>query len=179
MRKDIHKFLHSQDHTLIINHDKERNILFEWTNIRSPLKLISNGITSKVARYLPLRLKLAVMRHMLGMKIGKNVGISFDVEIDPCYPEIITIEDNACIGIRTTILTHEFTQDSLRIGRVTLEKGCLVGAFCIVRAGVRVGQNSIIAMNSFVNRDIPPNEMWGGVPVRFIRKLDQADATAD
>jgi acetyltransferase-like isoleucine patch superfamily enzyme len=37
--------------------------------------------------------------------------------------------------------------------------------------GVTIGRNSIIAANSFVNRSIPENEMWGGTPVKFIKEL--------
>jgi acetyltransferase-like isoleucine patch superfamily enzyme len=36
---------------------------------------------------------------------------------------------------------------------------------------VTVGENSIVAAYSFVNRDIPKNEVWGGVPIKRIKKL--------
>ena len=37
---------------------------------------------------------------------------------------------------------------------------------------VTIGENSTIAAYSFVNRDIPKNEFWGGIPVKLKRKND-------
>ena len=36
--------------------------------------------------------------------------------------------------------------------------------------GVTIGENSIVAAYSFDNQNIPENEMWGGVPIKFIKK---------
>ena len=35
---------------------------------------------------------------------------------------------------------------------------------------VRIGENSTIGAYSFVNCDVPPNEMWVGVPAKFKKK---------
>jgi acetyltransferase-like isoleucine patch superfamily enzyme len=172
MRADIKKFLKSQEEILIIEHKGEHNILYEWPKIRNPLKVILNTITIKALYYFGLKIKVFFLRKLLGVKIGKNVGISPEVNIDIFYPSLLTIEDNVIIGWKVNILCHEFLQDHIRLGRVTLKKNCTVGAFCLIRAGVTIGENSIIAMHSFVNRDIPPNEIWGGTPVQFIKKID-------
>ena len=37
--------------------------------------------------------------------------------------------------------------------------------------GVHIGDNAIIAAGSVVTKDIPANEIWGGVPARFIKKV--------
>ena len=37
--------------------------------------------------------------------------------------------------------------------------------------GVTIGENSIVGAGSVVAKDIPDNEIWGGNPVQFIRKL--------
>ena len=105
------------------------------------------------------------------MKIGKNVGISPDTQFDSFYPELVSIEDHVIIGWKVNILSHEFTSDNIRLGRVKLGKGCLIGAFTSIRCGVKIGKNSVVAMNSFVNKDIPDNEVWGGVPAKFIKKI--------
>ena len=39
--------------------------------------------------------------------------------------------------------------------------------------GVTIGEGSIVAAGSVVINDVPPNEMWGGVPARFIKHLDE------
>lgn len=38
---------------------------------------------------------------------------------------------------------------------------------------VTVGKNSIIAAYSFVNTDIPDKQLWGGIPAKLIKKLDE------
>jgi len=39
---------------------------------------------------------------------------------------------------------------------------------CVVVGNIRVGRNSIIGACSFVNKDIPPNTIWAGVPAKQI-----------
>ena len=43
--------------------------------------------------------------------------------------------------------------------------------------GVTVGENAVVGANSFVNRDIPPNEVWVGSPVRYLKKVDDEDVS--
>ena len=109
--------------------------------------------------------------HLLGMKIGKNVGIAPDTEIDPFYPGLISIEDNVILGLKINLPCHEFTRHNVRLGRIHIGKNALIGAFSTIRLGVNIGENSVIGMNSFVNKNIPPNELWGGVPAKRIKKL--------
>jgi acetyltransferase-like isoleucine patch superfamily enzyme len=37
---------------------------------------------------------------------------------------------------------------------------------------VTIGENSIVAAHSFINKNIPKNEIWGGVPAKLIKKLE-------
>ena len=39
----------------------------------------------------------------------------------------------------------------------------------IILKGVTIGDNSVIAAGSIVNRDIPPNCLAGGVPAKIIK----------
>lgn len=39
----------------------------------------------------------------------------------------------------------------------------------VVSPNVKIGDWAIIAANSTVNHDVPPAEVWGGSPARFIR----------
>lgn len=47
-----------------------------------------------------------------------------------------------------------------------------VGTCCIIGKGVTIGPRSIIAAGSVVTRSIPADELWGGNPARFIKKLE-------
>jgi len=69
-------------------------------------------------------------------------------------------------------LCHEFTQKKARFGKVNIGNNVLVGACSVIRSGVSIGNNSSVGIYSFVNKDIPANEMWGGVPAKKIRMID-------
>ena len=44
-------------------------------------------------------------------------------------------------------------------------------AGAIIIGDVTVGDNSIIAAGAVVTKDVPPGEIWGGVPAKFIKKV--------
>ncbi len=56
---------------------------------------------------------------------------------------------------------------------IRIGDGCWLGARVTVLGGVEIGAGSVVAAGALVNRSIPPNELWGGVPARLIRRLDQ------
>lgn len=50
-----------------------------------------------------------------------------------------------------------------------VEDDVWIGHGSIIICGVRIGKGSVIASGSLVNKDIPPCEIWGGVPAKKIR----------
>jgi acetyltransferase-like isoleucine patch superfamily enzyme len=83
------------------------------------------------------------------------------------------------IGPRVVILTSEHEAlDSdvpvyftpLKFAEVVLEDGCDIGTGAIILPGVRIGEGAIIGAGAVVTCDIPPYEVWAGVPARRIRK---------
>jgi maltose O-acetyltransferase len=49
-----------------------------------------------------------------------------------------------------------------------IEDEVWIGANVVVLRGVRVGRGAIIAAGAVVTRDVPPMEIWGGLPARRI-----------
>ena len=45
-----------------------------------------------------------------------------------------------------------------------------IGHGCIIVGGVTIGTGSIIAAGSVLTKDVPPCEIWGGVPAKKIRE---------
>jgi len=43
-----------------------------------------------------------------------------------------------------------------------------LGSGCAVMPGVAIGDGAIIGANAVVTRDVPPNEIWAGIPARRI-----------
>lgn len=44
-----------------------------------------------------------------------------------------------------------------------------IGANCVIAGPIMIGDGSYISSMSFVNRNIPAEEVWGGVPARKIK----------
>lgn len=53
-----------------------------------------------------------------------------------------------------------------------------LGAGVTVLPGARIGNGAVIAAGAVVRGDIPPGEIWGGVPARFIRMRNPVDGSA-
>ena len=45
-----------------------------------------------------------------------------------------------------------------------------IGARCLIKGGVTIGDGAILGMGSILTHDIPPYEIWAGNPAKFIRK---------
>jgi hypothetical protein len=133
--------------------------------------LVKKTLVLALTRYMHSgRLKNALLRS-LGMRIGKNVFIAATVELDIQYPELITIEDGAILGMHAHLATHEVTHTHIRLGKVHIGKNALVGGQATVRSGVTVGENSVVAMRAFVTADVPPHTLVTGEPERKIVTL--------
>jgi acetyltransferase-like isoleucine patch superfamily enzyme len=82
-------------------------------------------------------------------------------------------------GPRVTIIgaDHNFDNPGVPIffsGRPPLPKTIIesdvwIGYGAIILSGIRIGRGSIIAAGSVVSKDIPPYEIWGGIPAKKIR----------
>ena len=102
-----------------------------------------------------------------GLKLGKNFDIGTFTYINARYG--ITISDLVQIGSHCSIYSYSTIDD--KKGKIVLEKNCRIGTHSTVMPNVTVGKNSIVAAYSFVNRNIPENEVWGGTPIHQIKKL--------
>jgi acetyltransferase-like isoleucine patch superfamily enzyme len=174
MKKEIKEFLKSKEMVLYLPRDYSKDIISQWTTCRNIFVAPINFLLSGFAKIIPSsKWASSFYRTFFRMKIGKNVGFA-QIEPDYLLPEAIEIGDDSAFGWQTKFLTHEFTQDSQRFGKIKIGKNVLIGAFSTIRGGVKIGDNSIVAMCSFVNKDIPPNELWGGVPAKRIKKLNKA-----
>ncbi|WP_442589246.1 acyltransferase [Pedobacter sp. AW31-3R] len=112
--------------------------------------------------------------------IGNNVGISNALLF--AWSKI-TIEDDVRIGGGCQLLDNDFhsLDYTIRTGRldqkfvksspIVIKKGAFIGTQSIILKGVEIGEQSIVAAGSVVAKSIPPFEIWGGNPARFIKKI--------
>lgn len=53
-----------------------------------------------------------------------------------------------------------------------------IGDGAIITQGVIIGRGAIVAAGAEVSRDVESNTILGGVPTKFIRKIDEEDLHA-
>lgn len=109
------------------------------------------------------------------IKVDNKVSINDGCFITSLFK--IHIGENTSIGEYTSIrdYNHEykinkFIKDQGYYGEpIHIGKDCWIGRGCIILPGVKIGDGAIIAANSVVNKNVPPNTVFGGVPAKYIK----------
>lgn len=69
------------------------------------------------------------------------------------------------------VLKKNFAQSEYEEFRETvIGNDVWIGAKCLIKGGVTIGDGAVIGMGSVVTYDVPPYEIWAGNPARCIRK---------
>lgn len=155
---------------------------FESDNLSQVLfGIIGRTLQWAAMSFLPLPASLRVaLQRLRGVKIGDHVFLGPGCWLDNTRPNLITIEDYVSLAGRVTVLAHSDPTEPLRellgpssriFEPVIIKRGAWVTVNCVVLPGVTIGENSIIAAGSVVNKDIPANVIAGGVPAKVIRPL--------
>ena len=111
---------------------------------------------------------------------GKNINIGKNVFINSCCcfqdQGGITIGDGALIGHKVVMATlnHDFMPE--RRGDtipkpIVIGKNVWIGSNSTILGGVTIGDNSIIAAGSLVNKDVPPDMVVAGTPAGIIKSI--------
>lgn len=106
-----------------------------------------------------------MVSHPESLKLGNNTDIGAFVYINAYYG--VEIGNEVQIGGGCKIYSVDTI--SGKNGKIVLEDGCRIGANSVVMGGVRVGKNAVVGSLSFVNRNIPSNQVWAGSPIKRIK----------
>ena len=126
-----------------------------------------NKWTKPIIKHAKLTKYNYIVQYPEGLKLGKNFDIGTFTYINARNG--VEIQDNVQVGSHCSIYSTSTIDD--KKGAVILKKNCKIGTHSTIMPNVTVGENSIIAAYSFVNVNIPMNELWAGVPAQFKRKL--------
>jgi serine acetyltransferase len=177
IKATVRQFLHGEERVLIPPfRGLPSDVCKHWHNFLEMAwgQMLKKTLVLALTRYMHSgSLKNALLRS-IGVKIGKHVFIAATVELDIQFPELITIEDGAILGMHSHIATHEVTHTHIRLGKVHIGKNALVGGQATVRSGVTIGENSVVAMRAFVTESVPPNTLVTGEPERKVVSLKSA-----
>ena len=101
------------------------------------------------------------------LKLGNEIDIGTFSYINSQFG--VTIKDFVKIGSHCSIYSNSTIDE--KNGEVVIEENCKIGSHTTIMPGITIGKNSIIAAHSFVNCSIPADELWGGVPIKFMKKI--------
>lgn len=156
-----------------------------------PIVLFGNVIINKI----PSRHIRKWFYQLLGAKIGKNTVICRRADV--LFPKGLRLADDVSIGwfvdldgrggiyidhdtnisSHTKLITgsHDIDDPQFSASFLPIRIGhhCWVGTGAIVLQGVTIGDGSVVAAGAVVTKDIPPFEVWGGVPAKYIRNRNK------
>lgn len=173
MRKLL-RFIFAKVKVILLRFCHERNVINNYyvdeTAKLSDLTKISIGKNTEIKEF------CIINTYDKPVLIGDNVQINpFTVIYGSCG---LTIGDNVIIAPHCMIVTgnHEYRQlhTPMRFsgyftkGPITIEDDVWIAANCTVGDGVTIGKGAIVAANSFVNKDVAPYDIVGGVPAKRI-----------
>ena len=145
----------------------------DWYRIRHTIGLHLCSTAVKRAAYLK--------RHDILYHIGENCMTMFRKV--PLHAKLISFGNNVWIASNVDFVPHDVIHRMLNncvegggfqeeIGCIAIQDNVFVGSGTRILYNVRIGPNTVIAAGSLVNKDIPGNGIWGGVPVKYIGPLD-------
>ncbi|ODP96931.1 acetyltransferase [Salinivibrio sp. SS3] len=110
------------------------------------------------------------------IRVGSNTLINMNVTMLDGAP--ITIGHHVLIGPNTQFYTptHSLDYQSRRAWEtwckpIVVEDDVWIGGNVVICQGVTIGARSVIAANSVVKHDVPPDSLYGGTPARHLKAL--------
>ena len=112
-----------------------------------------------------------------------NVSIGHDTIIgDHCFMDgRAPLKIGNHVGIASQVLIYNDEHDinspdyGNSFGPVEIGDYVFIGPRAIILPNIKIGKGAVVAAGAIVTKDIPENEIWGGVPAKKIsdRKIDK------
>ena len=115
--------------------------------------------------------KIGSLTHIdYNVKIGENTMIEGSVYIPP----LSVIGKNVFIGPAAALTNDPYPPSEKLIG-VTIKDNAIIGSRAVIKAGITVGENSVVAMGAVVTKDVPPDTVVGGIPATVMYSKEEYD----
>ena len=107
------------------------------------------------------------------VKIGSLSHVDYDVKIGDntlieglvYIPPLSRIGKNVFIG-PSAALTNDPYPPSGKLSGVIIEDNAIICSKAVIKAGVTIGKNSVVAMGAVVIEDVPPDTVVVGIPAK-------------
>ncbi|MBL4759357.1 MAG: acyltransferase [Mariprofundaceae bacterium] len=87
----------------------------------------------------------------------------------------IHIGQNVLIADYVSIYDHDHdfgNREVFKTKPVVIKDDVWIGSHSVILKGVHIGEGSIIAAGSVVTKMVPSGELWGGVPAKFMKRIE-------
>ena len=91
----------------------------------------------------------------------------------------IIIGDNCMFGNNVVIVDHnhlinkdKIAEKDFETSRVKIGNNVWIGANTVILQGIEIGDNSVVAAGAVVTKNIGSKEIWGGVPAKKIKDIN-------
>lgn len=119
-----------------------------------------------------------------GLKLGDGVAIGWFAELDARGGITVDHDTNISSHVKMITGSHDINDSNFTADFLPIHVGhhCWIGTGAIVLQGVKIGDGVVVAAGAVVTKDIPPYEIWGGVPAKKIgersRDLEYVNGSA-
>ena len=136
---------------------------------------IGNQVILDSKWYKPIYIQLA--RSEAKLTIENNVYINFGTEISLVREVFIgaySLIGNDCLIYDTDWHSLDGLDQDVPVAPTRIGRGVWLGARVIVMKGVVIGDNTVVAANSVVTKDLPNNVLAGGSPASVIPTIERS-----
>lgn len=156
--------------------------------ISTRIKLAFFWFLSNIAKHSVICWMFPKMRPFLwrciGVKMGRDVSIGWDVFLDVNYAKNLVVEDDVWFANRSIVFCHRRDMSEYFIGgrykespqhayKTTIKKGACISIGAIVMPGITIGEGAVIGTGALVTKDVPAWSIVAGVPAKVIKMLPE------
>lgn len=153
-----------------------------WIDNKGVIRIGDNFRGNSGKNYNPIggdtQLRLIALQNAI-LSIGHHCSISNSTIVAKTK---VTIGNNVFIGGGCRIWDNDFhslqasereklVDNDVKSAPINVGNHVFIGASSILLKGVNIGDYSIVGAGSVVTQSIPANEIWGGNPAKFIKKI--------